>query len=276
MDKNILNFGKMTAEKSTESVIRFALYSQTDRFFQTDEVYDTAYCSACDERLPVLLNGSGIYQCVFDGSVDSLPDGVFFLRGNGADERVLACKSDSLDDCSGDFFNRLCESLTDFPVVTAKKENVPELTEAEKQLLDAEKYDAAAAALFAVPSHTAEIKAEWKNFMENGVISDAVRLIADTARRAVGGKTDFIRLSKKNIALDAFKMCEDGSGDIVIRVHETDGAEDTHCFIMGDIYDMGFRFDIGAYEIKTFRINADGMVREVGFPEGILPFHGLD
>ena len=82
-------------------------------------------------------------------------------------------------------------------------------------------------------------------------------------------KKSFIRVSKPNIRLDAFKFCEDGSGDIVMRFNETDGKE-VRAAIVCDIADAGFYADFVPHEVKTFRINSDGYVTETDFLEGIV------
>ena len=82
-------------------------------------------------------------------------------------------------------------------------------------------------------------------------------------------KKSFIRVSKSNIRLDAFKFCEDGSGDIVMRFNETDGKK-VKAAIVCDIADAGFYADFVPHEVKTFRINSEGYVTETDFLEGIV------
>ena len=79
-------------------------------------------------------------------------------------------------------------------------------------------------------------------------------------------KNGFIRVNKDNIVMTAFKFCEDGSGDTVMRFYETSGKE-TRVNIICDILDAAFRADFGRYETKTFRINAEGRVFETDFLE---------
>lgn len=81
-------------------------------------------------------------------------------------------------------------------------------------------------------------------------------------------KNSFISISKPNVSLMSVKFSEDGSGDAVIRVCETDGKP-VKTAIVCDILDAGFWADFNKFEIKTFRINADGYVRETNFLEGI-------
>ena len=81
-------------------------------------------------------------------------------------------------------------------------------------------------------------------------------------------KNSFISISHKNLSLMSFKFCEDGSGDVVLRVRETDGKP-VKAAIVCDLIDAGFWADFRKFEIKTFRVNADGYVRETNFLEGI-------
>ena len=81
-------------------------------------------------------------------------------------------------------------------------------------------------------------------------------------------KKSFISISHKNLSLMSFKFCEDGSGDVVLRVRETDGKP-VKAAIVCDLIDAGFWADFNKFEIKTFRVNADGYVRETNFLEGI-------
>ena len=81
-------------------------------------------------------------------------------------------------------------------------------------------------------------------------------------------KSSFISVSHNNVSLMSFKLCEDGSGDAVIRLCETDGKP-VKAAIVCDILDAGFWADFNKFEIKTFRINADGYVRETNVLEGI-------
>ncbi len=81
-------------------------------------------------------------------------------------------------------------------------------------------------------------------------------------------KASFLDINKDNIIATAFKFCEDGSGDAVLRCFEAQGKK-TRVNIMCDIVDAAFRVDFMPHEIKTFRIHADGKVEEVNFLEGV-------
>lgn len=80
-------------------------------------------------------------------------------------------------------------------------------------------------------------------------------------------KKSFISCDKDNVIMTAFKLCDDGSGDVIMRFYETSGKE-THVNIVCDMLECGFKADFGAYEIKTFRINSQSKVFEENFLEG--------
>ena len=84
-------------------------------------------------------------------------------------------------------------------------------------------------------------------------------------------KKSFISVSKPNIIVSAFKFCEDGSGDVIIRAYETAGKDTTRVAFVCDLIDAGFYSDFRKNEIKTFRVNKDGFVTETNFLEGIIP-----
>ena len=79
----------------------------------------------------------------------------------------------------------------------------------------------------------------------------------------------FISINKPNIRLEAFKFCEDGSGDIVMRLCETDGKP-VRVAIVCDIADAGFYADFRKFEVKTFRIDSEGYVKETDYLEGVV------
>ena len=82
-------------------------------------------------------------------------------------------------------------------------------------------------------------------------------------------KKSFISINKPNIRLEAFKFCEDGSGDVVMRLCETDGKP-VKAAIVCDVAEAGFYADFRKLEVKTFRINSEGYVTETNYLEGIV------
>lgn len=271
IDHTVLSFDRRAETCSEEAFIRFALFRQTSRYFESGSVYKTALCDNVTERMPLLLNGCRLYQCLIPDSCEELPDGAFLLKGRDDDACVLGYHMSNPVDDSDSLFRHLCESLTDFPVITPDAEKIPEPTSAEKFLLDAERYDTAACILCSAVPHTKELRDAWESLFANGQLPDSVSAIRENALRILGDERDLIQLDQKNIALDALKLCEDGSNDVILRLHETDGKEETHVCLMSELYDAGFRFDIRANESKTFRIDKDGYVRETNFLEGIIP-----
>jgi alpha-mannosidase len=83
-------------------------------------------------------------------------------------------------------------------------------------------------------------------------------------------KDSFLYLNADNVLITALKRCEDGSGDLIIRLYETKGIESTRCYIMSKLFDNGFWFDIGKHETKTFRVDRELNVKETNFLEGIV------
>lgn len=79
----------------------------------------------------------------------------------------------------------------------------------------------------------------------------------------------FLTVDVSNVIATALKLCEDGSGDTVIRCYETAGKE-TRAMIKIDIADAAFYADFGKHEIKTFRIDSEGFVKETNFLEGVV------
>lgn len=79
----------------------------------------------------------------------------------------------------------------------------------------------------------------------------------------------FIHCNKDNIIMTAFKLCEDGSGDVIMRFYETRG-EDTRADIVCDMLFCGIKAEFSHNEIKTFRVGRNGKVTEENFLEGIV------
>jgi alpha-mannosidase len=83
-------------------------------------------------------------------------------------------------------------------------------------------------------------------------------------------KDSFLYTNLDNVVVTALKRCEDGSGDLIIRLYETKGIDSSKGYVMSKLFDNGFWYDIGKHEIKTFRVDRDTNVREVNFLEGIV------
>ncbi|MBO5411163.1 MAG: hypothetical protein J6A60_07885, partial [Clostridia bacterium] len=84
-------------------------------------------------------------------------------------------------------------------------------------------------------------------------------------------RESFISVNKPNVVLNAFKHCEDGSGDVIIRLTETDGKP-VKAAVVCDIANAGFYADFRKFEVKTFRIDKEGFVTETDFLEGTVEY----
>ena len=82
-------------------------------------------------------------------------------------------------------------------------------------------------------------------------------------------RKSYLSVDKDNIIMTAFKFCEDGSGDCIMRFYETRG-EDSKAHIICESFNADFEAEFGHNEIKTFRISKDGNVKETNFLEGIV------
>ena len=82
-------------------------------------------------------------------------------------------------------------------------------------------------------------------------------------------RKSYLSVDKDNIIMTAFKFCEDGSGDCIMRFYETRG-EDIKAHIVCESFNADFEAEFGHNEIKTFRISKDGNVKETNFLEGIV------
>jgi hypothetical protein len=72
------------------------------------------------------------------------------------------------------------------------------------------------------------------------------------------------------VVVTALKRCEDGSGDLILRLYETKGIDNSRGYVMSKLFDNGFWFDIKKHEVKTFRVRRDLTVLETNFLEGIV------
>ena len=279
MFENMIVIPDCLQELSDECMARHMLYAQADAVKKTGSAYSVAFASSFNKELPRLLRMGRVNVCVFSPETQGIPEGAFYLLSVNLTERVLGYKPAMGEDLGEleEMLGKLSESLTDFPVIAPENEKIVPIRDEEEALMLAEAYDTVASVLYGKEAHTEVFKNEWLSLLADGVISENVKKIAEDAK-AVCDKDikDIIRFGSDNIELDCLKMCEDGSGDVVIRIHETQGKIDVRSFIMSDIYEMGFWFDINAYETMTFRVNPEGMVRQTNFAEGIIPFNNFE
>jgi len=83
------------------------------------------------------------------------------------------------------------------------------------------------------------------------------------------GRMGLVQIDQPNILMTAYKLCEDGSGDLIVRCNESLGLE-THVVIALPQVNAAIEADFGKFEVKTFRIDPAGMVNEVNFLEGVV------
>lgn len=110
-----------------------------------------------------------------------------------------------------------------------------------------------------------------KSDIENEAVKFNVRPVAvpeSFHKGTLPQKQGFISVSADNVIMSAFKFCEDGSGDLILRFTETKG-DPTTATVECDIFNAKISAAFGANEIKTFRIAKDGSVKETNFLEGI-------
>ncbi|MBR6740582.1 MAG: alpha-mannosidase [Clostridia bacterium] len=81
-------------------------------------------------------------------------------------------------------------------------------------------------------------------------------------------KKGFFSVDADNVIVTAFKYCEDGSGDLILRAYETHGRAVHARFDIGAA-GLSVECDFGPHKIKTLRIKKDGSFSEVNFLEGI-------
>lgn len=279
MFENMIVIPDCLQELSDECMARHMLYAQTDAVKKSGNAYSVAFASSFNSDLAALLRMGRVNVCIFAPETQGIPEGAFYMQSERVIDRVLGYKP-AMGEELGNFeemLGKLSESLVDFPVIKPENEKVVPIREEEETLLLAEAYDTAAAVLCEKDAHTEDFKTEWLTLLADGVIGENVKNLLEDAKTALGKDVkDLFRFGSDNIALDCFKMCEDGSGDVVLRIRETQGNNDVHSYIMSDIFDMGFWFDINSYETMTFRVNPDGMVRQTNFAEGIIPFNHFE
>lgn len=116
---NIVVLNGVDKEKNAEKIIADALAQQMKFLKKSGEISRFAYCDSINNQLPVLLNGAGIYTCIFSENVFLLPDEPFYLtQGNN---RVLAYRmkqGETPDDVAA-LYNSLGKLFPDFDCLSA-------------------------------------------------------------------------------------------------------------------------------------------------------------
>ncbi|MCL1952150.1 MAG: hypothetical protein FWF60_04915, partial [Oscillospiraceae bacterium] len=82
-------------------------------------------------------------------------------------------------------------------------------------------------------------------------------------------RMSLVSIDEPNVLVTAYKCCEDGSGDLIVRLYETAGKAYTHAGITLPQVDAAFWADFTKHEVKTFRIDGEGRATQVNFLEGV-------
>lgn len=253
-------------EISDENLARNALYSAdyfrkkfggVSRIFTADRIYSNAFAQ--------IVFGAKYDSCYVRSEKES-----YWLDSADGTRTHIAGEIETVDvtEIDGDFIKS--NEFTSFEEEIISKFSLPmelretelpykksELTEDEKLLLEAEKI-----AVQNGEKSEEKIRELWfEIFLGNSVKDEAEKLI--NGRKS---DSDFVKINSDTVELIAVKFAEDGSGDVVIRIKETAGKEQS-LFIMCDSIDAGFRTEINPYETLTFRVIEDGFVKEIFIAE---------
>lgn len=121
MFDNIIALKNLDTCKNAETVVAAAVAQQLELVKNGKGVARVAYCDSVNNMLPVLLNGAGVYMCVFAADTDAaLPAEPFFFT-KGDSNRVLSYKmkhTETFEDVLA-LFNTFGETFPDFVSVSA-------------------------------------------------------------------------------------------------------------------------------------------------------------
>lgn len=247
----------------------------------TDELSETALIKSCLYSVRYFLDNFGkkyrvfhgkkiynnmlpqiVYSSLFDAVVLESETESKWLRG-ADDFRTLVMTADTVDvnELDDDFIKEnefisyeeladiFFDSHLDLETVTLPVGNIlPEGI--EKSLVHAEKTATATGR-----DRSRDIRDSWINYFcgSNGKAGETV---TDIEADQTWESFDII-IHGDGVVLTEVKFAEDGSEDIVIRVAETNGKEQS-AYLTCSKLDAGFRFEIMPYEVPTFRISNDG------------------
>lgn len=251
---------------SDENLARNALYSsnyfrkkfgKVSRIFTADRIYSNAFAQ--------IVFAAKYDSCYVRSETES-----YWLDGADGTRTHIAGAIETVDvnDLDGDFiggneFTSLEEEIiSKFSLPMELREAAlpyekSEPSEDEKLLLEAEKI-----AVQNGEKTEEKIRDLWfEIFLGNSVKDEAEKLINDRAF-----DKDFVKINSESVELICVKYAEDNSGDVVIRIKETAGEEQT-LFVMCDSIDAGFRTEINPYEVLTFRIVDEGFAKEIFIAE---------
>ncbi len=256
------------SEMSEEKLIRNVLYSityfkenfgKTYRVFQGARVYNDAFAR--------VIYSAGFDACVLESEKES-----YWLDNSAFTRTLVWAGLDKVDvnEIDDDFIkSNEFESVEDEVMALYQGEldlkSVTQLTytgkatETEELLKKADRL-----CVERGEAQTEKIENAWiALFMgdEDEAKVTATEIIADGEI-----STDFIKIDSEDVKILDVKYAEDMSGDVVVRIEETAGREQSLC-IMCDSLDAGFRCEILPYELQTFRIIKDGFVEETPIGE---------
>lgn len=253
-------------EISDENLARNALYSsnyfrkkfrKVSRIFTADRIYSNAFAQ--------IVFAAKYDTCYVRSEAES-----YWLDGADGTRTHIAGAIETVDvnDLDGDFISG--NNFVSFEEEIISKFSMPmdlknvqlpykkfSADDEEKLLLEAEKI-----AVQHGEKSEEKIRDLWfEKFLGNSV--------KDEAEKLINGRTfdkDFVKINSESVELICVKYAEDNSGDVVIRIKETAGEEQS-LFVMCDSLDAGFRTEINPYEVLTFRIVEEGFVKEIFIAE---------
>lgn len=248
---------------SDERLARQILYSED----WLHKKFGKIFRSFCGKKVCSKTFAQIVYSGRFDCAVLSDENENYWLDGAKDGFRIFvmsdADKADVKDidlenakECCFETYNEMLHRSLSMPLALRKaKVEVTDdfVTDAEKAVLAAEKISAQS-----FEDKSEEIRECWFDIFA-GNEDEAAKKAAEIA----DGRecADIVKINKSGVEVSVFKFAEDKSGDKVIRLKETAG-EEKNISVMCDEINAGFRCEIDPYEIATYRIDAEGFVRE--------------
>ena len=268
---------------SGEAVIRQAIYGQTRRILSTGSAFEIAAVSVGTEvcrKIPRIINEARIRKILLlcKESPESLgiPSGFFWWDYYDGSRALTysVCENDFPADTDIEkLFSDKIASPEVIPAVSPddlkrcshneddeRKKTTCSLLLAESALSFSGNTDA--------PEIIGGLWLEYWNSREkddDAGVGRILGVIDGFKLSSAYTQPDFI-IDRDNIRINAFKLCEDRSGDYIIRAEETEGRQ-TKCSIVLNKINAGFYADFMPREEISFRIDSEGYVREVGLGE---------
>ncbi len=120
MTDNILSLSKILNSGCANEIIAEIIKLQKDTVDKTGKAARIAFSEASNKLLPIILNGCGIYICIFSNDCSEIPEDFCYIS-SGA-ERVLAKKlkkDETVENVCAEI-SKFWETLPDFPVFAAE------------------------------------------------------------------------------------------------------------------------------------------------------------